>query len=369
MAAMFFCTFKNGPLIKYPQYVLLGIAVGGCLLLLLSLNDSRSSSSPSLTSSFASSTSSCPMSRRDSLGKFCVPDAQWKTKKEIAQRQRTLNYYPPREFLYRDAFDFYQAAWEPEMACAEEMRIGVVGDGGKWMCDPGRLLGGNENCIIYSMGSNNEFSFEASMHYLYPNCEIHTFDHTVSNPDIPSYVKYHHWGVSGTDGETVIDHATRRVALVDGNAYTIPTIQKALKHTGRTIQVLKIDIEGSEYSAFAPYFKDVNSPKTPVLNFEQIQIELHTQRSISSFKETHKLIEDFTVKGNYVITHKEPNIQNVGRCCIEYAFVKMAPSFVDNKFISGGPSSVDEFKPKSRFTESAIPKFELESLLNAGVKP
>ena len=49
-----------------------------------------------------------------------------------------------------------------------------LGDGGKWVCDPHRITE-QKDCLVYSVGSNNDFSFEmAVLKDIGPHCEIHT---------------------------------------------------------------------------------------------------------------------------------------------------------------------------------------------------
>eukprot|EP01135_Chromosphaera_perkinsii_P006148 Nk52_evm14s418 gene=Nk52_evmTU14s418 len=294
----------------------------------------------------------CPTSLADSNGLFCTPEKQWARIKRIARRQRLINTFVStvrrNDFNYANAFDFYQTAWEPEFSCPEEMRVGKEGDGGKWLCDPERLLEDSQKkCIIYSFGSENEYSFESSIHHLYPHCIIHTFDHTVLNPTPPNYITFHKWGVSDKDQEA----SSNDGQLKDGKLYRIPTILKALSHVDETINVLKIDVEWSEYSAFTDFFAGVSadgspSPKMP---FQQILIELHTGKASgaavhSDYLKTHKLLMDFARYGNYVVTHKEPNIANPA-CCTEFVLFKMSPSFIGDEYLTAKPESINQYLP------------------------
>ena len=53
--------------------------------------------------------------------------------------------------------------------------MGKLGDGGKWICDPHRIREEQEECLVYSVGSNNDFSFEqAILEVVGEHCEIHT---------------------------------------------------------------------------------------------------------------------------------------------------------------------------------------------------
>ena len=44
----------------------------------------------------------------------------------------------------------------------------------KWLCDPHRL--NKDDCLIYSVGSNGQFTFEAALNEVAPKCEVHVFD-------------------------------------------------------------------------------------------------------------------------------------------------------------------------------------------------
>ena len=60
------------------------------------------------------------------------------------------------------ASDFYQDYYEPEFACRHERRVGQRGDGGKWVCDPHRLQA-KPDCLVYSVGSEGDASFERAV--------------------------------------------------------------------------------------------------------------------------------------------------------------------------------------------------------------
>ena len=54
------------------------------------------------------------------------------------------------------------------------------GDGGKWLCNTG-VLKDIPDCMIYSLGSDGDFSFEEEMLRVAPNCAVHTFDCTLDD--------------------------------------------------------------------------------------------------------------------------------------------------------------------------------------------
>jgi hypothetical protein len=55
-----------------------------------------------------------------------------------------------------------QNNYEPKFKCRHERHIGKLVDGGKWVCDPHRLAKASE-CLVYSVGSQNDFFFEQAV--------------------------------------------------------------------------------------------------------------------------------------------------------------------------------------------------------------
>ena len=75
------------------------------------------------------------------------------------------------------------------------------------MCNPHRITTKSDagsGCLDYSIGSNNDFSFEEGIpHDILPDCEIYTFDPAIG--DHPSilptngHVEFHTWGLAAND--------------------------------------------------------------------------------------------------------------------------------------------------------------------------
>uniref|UniRef100_A0A7S2RBX2 Methyltransferase domain-containing protein n=1 Tax=Eucampia antarctica TaxID=49252 RepID=A0A7S2RBX2_9STRA len=202
----------------------------------------------------------------------------------------------------REPFWFYQNHYEPDFVCQHERRIGNLGDGGKWICDPHRIVK-QDSCLVYSIGSNNDFSFEESVFKeISSDCEIHTFDFRDYNEGAKKAgVHYHQVGL-GMD--------------IPPRYKSLSTIVKSLGHEGRIVDIFKIDCEGCEWFTATKWFE-------ADITLRQIQIELHN----ADIQQTPKFF-DLMYKNNYVITHKEPNIANAGgKKAIEYAFLKLASEF------------------------------------------
>ena len=72
----------------------------------------------------------------------------------------------------RDAYDYFKPEWN----CEDEVRLGSAivssGDGPKFVCGSD-VLASTEDCVVYSIGSNYDFSFEYAVNRIAPQCEIH----------------------------------------------------------------------------------------------------------------------------------------------------------------------------------------------------
>jgi len=204
---------------------------------------------------------------------------------------------------------FWQSEYEPSFSCTFEERVGFVGDGGKWVCDPYRLSlkAKEEGCLVYSIGSSARYDFEQSVfNQISPLCEIHTVDRENwtfynRNAPPPKYVNYHVHTIGNEP------------------ATPIPTLVDMLGHRGREIDIFKIDCERCEWDTYSAWF-DAG------VQFRQILVEMHGTGPRAGRKEPHKFFKHLFDLG-YVIFHKEPNTVGCRGGCLEYAFLKLTPAF------------------------------------------
>lgn len=124
------------------------------------------------------------LAKRESLDFFDdIPSSHWNLlKQKVADMSPNYNTWylphpgkaaPGDKRNNKDGY-FYQNHYEPEFVCLHERRVGRLGDGGKWICDPHRITN-QDDCLVYSVGSNNDFSFEQSvLDEIGQHCEIHT---------------------------------------------------------------------------------------------------------------------------------------------------------------------------------------------------
>lgn len=156
--------------------------------------------------------------------------------------------------------------------------------GGECNADRSKIICGlstlnNDQCVVYSVGSNNVWEFENEILQKTP-CVVHTFDCTGprSRFEVPKHERlhFHHiclgskpirYGKPKDVGPAVKDGA------VNGDIMTLHQIQKMLNH--KRIDLLKFDIEGYEWPLIEswPLLSDPLS-RDYVLPY-QITFELH----------------------------------------------------------------------------------------------
>ena len=193
--------------------------------------------------------------------------------------------------------------WRPAFTCPLLDRFGRLSDGGKNVCNwealflprpPSDVLPGvapTAPCVLYSFGISGDATFEEELmeRLKQSGCQLYGFDPTVN--DFP---QRRPGGVLGsplaTDepeghkGPFIIHNAEfSKSALVapsekaaaeakGWNAGTLEDFMKARNH--EWIDILKVDIEGSEWHLFDDICK--KSPKDPTaMPFDMLLIELH----------------------------------------------------------------------------------------------
>ncbi|KAK0402256.1 hypothetical protein QR680_016235 [Steinernema hermaphroditum] len=166
----------------------------------------------------------------------------------------------------------------PEVFCPGLVRIGDLSDGGKWICSPHMIP---HPCIIYSLGINNEFSFDSEI-YEIAKCQIHAFD----KDDMPDETVEFYQRINATLKKAMIAKKTN----VSASNYTFTDVVQMYKP--QRIDVLKIDIEGGEYDVAEQI------AATPIC---QILVELHWKPlSMVSFLKTLS-------QQNFFLFHHEIN--------------------------------------------------------------
>jgi hypothetical protein len=231
--------------------------------------------------------------------RMALSEKAWK--KSVELREQMAKEHPdypnkipffPTDFLKYPftIWDFFPATW----TCPHDFqRVGRLGDGGKWVCGMSLYealpapsfpsidvvesreapkTAADQGLVIYSFGINGESSFEAEMLERVPSARIWGYDFSVEG-----------WGKQIPMNQR---HRTffKKVGLGKEDKhessppfYTLPTLMANNNHT--YIDILKIDIEGSEYDALDTFMDSIDGTRTAsgksVIPIGQVMIELH----------------------------------------------------------------------------------------------
>jgi len=172
-------------------------------------------------------------------------------------------------------WDIYTPSWP----CPWEVeRIGGFVDGGKYTCGLPRIeQAKGDGCVVYSFGVERESSFEAEI-LRRTQCEVFLFDFSVreAGPHIAfmeeetqKRAHFFQYGIAGENMEK------------DGHQfYTLKTLMEQNGHDW--IDILKIDVEGAEFSVLPDIIKEFGDGNLP---FSQLLIELHLDHNQKSLEE------------------------------------------------------------------------------------
>ncbi|KAL4855480.1 Initiation-specific alpha-1 [Chlorella vulgaris] len=132
--------------------------------------------------------------------------------------------------------------FDPIIQCSSGglQRIGSSGEGGKFLCM--ETIAETPNCVVYSVGSNGQFDFEASILSM-TNCSVHTFDCTYNGSSIDNRRHSYHQICVGRETET------RSSATGSLQFMSLADITQMLGHS--KVDLLKMDIEGFEYEVMS----------------------------------------------------------------------------------------------------------------------
>ncbi len=191
----------------------------------------------------------------------------------------------------------------PQLICPEIVRIGRAKDGGKFMCRPWRAPA---NCVVYSLGVGMDVSFETELVTILSTCRIYAFDsvsafarnYLFTDPLTSKQAKFFPWKIG-----------LRQSNFSGQNTVSITEICQKLGHDH--IEVLKIDIEGSELDALPDFFQTSN------VSVCQLLIEMHGIKidSAEFYSGLLKLIEH----NGFAMYSKDVGL--CGFICVEYSFL------------------------------------------------
>lgn len=219
-----------------------------------------------------------------------------------------------RSIIKKERHYLFDGVVDPEVT----IRIGKLGDGGKWICNPQRL---GEKPIVYSIGVGEDISFDTDMAGLF-GARVFMFD---PNPmvakNFPARDEGYQCGAGRLFYQAVglgpvsAEKGKEWDLVIDGQhcpAKSLADLAASLHHP--TVDILKIDIEGGEYAAL---HQILSSSTLNQLGVKIVLVEFHFWED-ELFKDSLTLISSLTEQG-YLIYRKEFNATNIK--CAEYAFV------------------------------------------------
>ncbi|KAF7302817.1 Methyltranfer-dom domain-containing protein [Mycena kentingensis (nom. inval.)] len=216
------------------------------------------------------------------------------------------------------------ALWDwyvPAFSCPFPVyRVGVLGDGGKFICGIERVLKSKPDCIVYSMGVEQKSSFEQEILHMGRRCQVFGFDFSVSQ-----------WGPELRQDHAVKDRAHFFPYLIGDTdkhdatppQYTLRGIMKELDHD--FIDILKIDIEGAEFPTLKAL---IQSFKGEPLPFGQLSVEIHVIEGhlhiIDGFDRWWRMLEDAGLRPFWTeLNMVYQNVFRVGPLLAEWSFMNI----------------------------------------------
>ncbi|KAK7100582.1 probable methyltransferase-like protein 24 [Littorina saxatilis] len=156
--------------------------------------------------------------------------------------------------------------------CHRKLRLGSAADGGWGVCDDYEF-GLIWPCVVYSFGIANDFSFDDDVAKLY-RCNVFSFDPTMRSKEHmrSTKVRFLKVGLGGAGGALSSDINKHDLLANGGSLKSLTDIKRMLGHTNTTIDVMKIDIESSEWSALPDMLI-----KGELTHVRQLLMEFHTQ--------------------------------------------------------------------------------------------
>ncbi|KAJ7079592.1 methyltransferase domain-containing protein [Mycena belliarum] len=186
------------------------------------------------------------------------------------QERRTTVAAMADQPAFPEPFSAFYTLWDffaPVFSCPFSVyRVGTMGDGGKWVCGLERATH-QPSCVIYSMGVERQSSFEQEALRQAEHCQVYGFDFSVAewgpelraDSEVNARAHFFPYKIGAADNHTA-----------SPKEYSLQGIMQELGH--EFIDIWKIDIEGSEFSALKAVIESFEGKPLP---FGQMQIEIH----------------------------------------------------------------------------------------------
>ena len=199
--------------------------------------------------------------------------------------------------------------------CQQNLRLGHIRDGGWNVCHDVKYRPRSPPCLIYSFGIAGDWTFDEQSSQTY-GCRVFSFDPTIGFKNHKHSDLVWFYGI-GIDAKTYINKRNWKLMPLD-------SIMQLLKHASLTIDILKMDVEGSEW----PALRQMLDSKV-LNNVRQLNLELHSAFSVESLL----IMKDLFSHGFKIFwTRKNrnpPNFMPLDGCLISSGF---EISLINTKF-------------------------------------
>jgi FkbM family methyltransferase len=193
-----------------------------------------------------------------------------------------------------------------ELWLSPEVRFDVL-QSDSWKFIPALL---DENSIVYSLGVGDLIDFDLDLIRDY-GLTVHAFDPTpfaeewVQEQTLPERFIFHSWAAAGEDGSlrlyrrvstrgkrsnvmwTAGSDAGDASDFIDAPAYTIQTMMEKLGH--EQVDLLKMDVEGAEYSILEGLAADTKLPRQLLVEYHHRFPGIGKQRTADSINRLREL--------------------------------------------------------------------------------
>ena len=212
--------------------------------------------------------------------------------------------------------------YRPQIHCN---KIWLGNEGARWCVCPEEVT---DSSIVYSFGVGKDLSFDLEIVRRF-KAELHAFDPTpgsiewVGNQVLPRQIVFHKYGIASFDGNSEflpprnpmhISHTMIPKKEIPWPKITVPvrrlaTIMANLGH--ERIDLLKMDIEGAEYTVLADILRNG-------IQVRQLLVEFHHRWPEIGWKLTKKALLELNGAGFRIFS-----ISTSGE---EYSFLHVGPS-------------------------------------------
>ena len=163
-------------------------------------------------------------------------------------------------------------------------------DGIKAVCLDPKIIPNPNDCLVYSFGINIDWTFDEDMERF--GCDVYCFDPSINRThhDHKPYIHFFNWGLGHFDG---YGNGLKSGWELHTLSYIYDKLSK-YHDTNRTIDYLKLDIEGDEWNVIPQLIQSGMLSKVRQLG---IEIHLNASDSIDNIRRQVKLLRSLESAG------------------------------------------------------------------------